>query len=46
MKMKGKLLVLWLFVILIVAVVITRIGSQLLFVLQHCLASALQVLRW
>jgi hypothetical protein len=39
MKMKGKLVVLWLFVMLIVAVVLTKVGGQLLFVLQHCLAS-------
>lgn len=38
MKMKGKSLLLWLLVIVIVAVVVTHIGEHLRFVLEHLVA--------
>jgi len=46
MNIKGKFLVLWLLAIVIVAVVVTHIGGHLLFVLEHCVASVLPMLRW
>ncbi len=46
MKMKGKSLVLWLLVIVIVGVVVTHIGGHLRFVLEHLVASAVPMLRW
>ena len=46
MRMKGKFLVLWLFVVVIVTVVFTHIGGHLRFVIEHCLASVLPILRW
>jgi hypothetical protein len=45
MRMKGKFLVFWLFVIVIAGVVVTHIGGHLRFVLEHCLAFVLPVLR-
>ena len=45
MKMKGKSLLLWLLVIVIVGVVVTQIGGHLQFVLEHLVASAVPMLR-
>ena len=45
MKMKGKSLLLWLLVIVIVGVVVTHIGGHLRFVLEHFVASVLPMLR-
>jgi len=45
MKMKGKSLVLWLLVMVIVGVVVTHFGGHLLFVLEHCVASVVPMLR-
>jgi hypothetical protein len=46
MTMKTQFLMLWLFVMVIVGVVVTHFGGHLLFVLEHCLASVLPLLRW
>ena len=46
MKMKGKSLVLWLLLIVIVGVVVTHIGGHLRFLLEHLVASAVPLLRW
>jgi hypothetical protein len=47
MRMKGKFLVLWLLaIVIVVAVVVTHIGGHLRFVLEHCLACILPMLRW
>jgi hypothetical protein len=45
MKMKGKSLVLWLLVVVIVGVVVTHFGDHLRFVLEHCVASVVPMLR-
>jgi hypothetical protein len=45
MTMKEKLLVLWVFVMVIVAFVVTHIASHLAFVLESCFALILPVLR-
>jgi hypothetical protein len=45
MKMKGKSFVLWLLVIVIACVVVTRIGGHLRFVLEHLVAFAVPMLR-
>jgi hypothetical protein len=45
MKMKGKSLVLWLLVMVIVGVVVTHFGGHLRFVLEHCVASVVPMLR-
>ena len=46
MTMKEKLLVLWVFLMVIVAFVITHIAGHLAFVLENCFALVLPVLRW
>jgi hypothetical protein len=46
MKMKGKSLVLWLLVMVIVGVVVTHFGGHLRFLLEHLVASAVPLLRW
>jgi hypothetical protein len=43
MTMKEKLLVLWVFVMVIVAFVVTHIASHLAFVLESCFALILPV---
>ncbi len=45
MTMKEKLLMLWLFVVVIVAFVVTHAASHLVWVLQSCFAFALPMLR-
>jgi hypothetical protein len=45
MKRKKNFLVLLLLVMVIVGVVVTHIGDHLRFVLEHCLASVLPMLR-
>ena len=45
MTRKEKLLVLWVFVMVIVAFMATHIAGHLAFVLENCLASILPVLR-
>jgi hypothetical protein len=45
MKRKKNFLVLLLLVMVIVGVVVTHIGAHLRFVLEHCLASVLPMLR-
>jgi hypothetical protein len=45
MTMKEKLLVLWVFVMVIVAFVITHVAGHLAFVLENCLALVLPILR-
>jgi putative flippase GtrA len=45
MTIKEKLLVLWLFVMVIVAFVVTHIAGHLAFVIENCLAIVLAVLR-
>jgi hypothetical protein len=46
MTMKEKLLVLWVFLMVIVAYVITHVAGHLAFVLENCFALVLPVLRW
>jgi hypothetical protein len=47
MKAKEKLLFLWLFVVVIIAFVVTHFSHHLLFLLENCLACALAgPLRW
>jgi hypothetical protein len=45
MTMKEKLLVLWVFLMVIVAFVITHVAGHLAFVLENCFALILPVLR-
>jgi hypothetical protein len=45
MTMKEKWLVLWVFVVVIVAFVITHVAGHLAFVLETCFAFVLPVLR-
>ena len=45
MTMKEKLLVLWVFVMVIVVFVLTHVAGHLAFVLQNCFALILPVLR-
>jgi hypothetical protein len=45
MTMKEKLLVLWVFLMVIVAFVITHVARHLAFVLENCFALVLPVLR-
>jgi len=45
MTMKEKLLVLWIFVMVIVAFVITHFAGHLAFVLENCFALVLPALR-
>jgi hypothetical protein len=45
MTMKEKLLVLWVFLMVIVAFVITHVAGHLAFVLENCFALVLPVLR-
>jgi len=45
MTMKEKLLVLWVFLMVIVAFVITHLAGHLAFVLENCFALILPVLR-
>jgi hypothetical protein len=45
MTMKEKLLVLWVFLMVIVALVITHVAGHLAFVLENCFALLLAVLR-
>jgi hypothetical protein len=44
MTMKEKLLVLWIFVMVIVALVVTHTASYLAFVWENCFACALRML--
>lgn len=46
MTMKEKLLVLWVFVMVIVGFVLSHVAGHLMFVLQNCFALLLPVLRW
>jgi hypothetical protein len=46
MTMKEKMLVLWVFLMVIVAFVITHVAGHLAFVLENCFALVLPVLRW
>jgi hypothetical protein len=46
MTMKEKLLVLWVFLMVIAAFVITHVAGHLAFVLENCFALVLPVLRW
>jgi hypothetical protein len=46
MTMKEKLLVLWIFVMVIVNFVLSHVAGHLMFVLLNCLALLLPVLRW
>ena len=45
MTIKEKLLFLWVFVVVIVAFVLTHVAGHLAFVLENCLALILPVLR-
>jgi len=45
MTMKEKLLLLWAFVMVIVAFMVTHIAGHLAFVLENCFALILPVLR-
>ena len=45
MTMKEKLLVLWVFLMVIVAFVITHVAGHLTFVLENCFGLVLSVLR-
>jgi hypothetical protein len=45
MTMKEKLLVLWVFLMVIVAFVITHVAGHVAFVLENCFALVLSVLR-
>jgi hypothetical protein len=45
MTMKEKLLVLWLFVMVIVVFVVRHIASHLAFVIENCFAVVVPVLR-
>jgi hypothetical protein len=45
MTMKENLLVLWVFVMVIVALVLTHVAGHLAFVLENCFAFVLPVLR-
>jgi len=45
MTMKEKLLVLWVFVVVIVVFVLTHVAGHLAFVLEDCFALILPVLR-
>ena len=45
MTMKEKLLVLWVFVMVIVVFVLTHVAGHLAFVLQNCFVLTLPVLR-
>jgi hypothetical protein len=45
MTMKEKLLVLWLFVMVVVAFVVTHVAGRLVFVIENYLAIVLPMLR-
>jgi len=45
MTMKEKLIVLWVFVVVIVAFVLTHVAGHVAFVLENCFALILPVLR-
>jgi hypothetical protein len=45
MTMKEKLLVLWVFVMVIVAFMFTHVAGHLVFVLENCFAFALGMLK-
>jgi hypothetical protein len=45
MTMKEKLLVLWLFVMVVVAFVVTHVAGHLVFVIENCFAIVLPMLR-
>ncbi|HXN51183.1 MAG TPA: hypothetical protein VN943_04540 [Candidatus Acidoferrum sp.] len=45
MTMKEKLLILWVFLMVIVAFVVTHVAGHLAFVLENCFALVLPVLR-
>ena len=45
MTLKTKFLVLWLFVMVIVAFAVTHIASHLAFVVENCLAAVFPMLR-
>jgi hypothetical protein len=45
MTMKEKLLVLWVFVMVIVVFVLTHVAGHLTFVLQNCFALLLSMLK-
>jgi hypothetical protein len=45
MTMKEKLLVLWVFVMVIVVFVLTHVAGHLAFMLQNCLALVLPMLK-
>jgi hypothetical protein len=45
MTMKEKLLVLWLFVMVVVAFVVTHVAGHLAFVIENCFAIVLPMLR-
>jgi hypothetical protein len=45
MTMKEKLLVLWLFVMVVVAFVVTHVAGHLAFVIENCFAIVLPLLR-
>jgi hypothetical protein len=45
MSMKQKLLVLWVFVMVIVVFVLNHVGGHLVFVLQNCVALVLPTLK-
>ena len=45
MTMKEKLLVLWVFVMVIVVFVLSHVAGHLAFVLQNCLALLLPILK-
>ena len=45
MTRKGKLLVLWILAVVIVAIVFTHFAGQLAFVIENCFALVLPVLR-
>ena len=47
MNVKAKLLVLWVFVVVLITFLVTQFSHHLLFVLENCLAFALPSLsRW
>ena len=45
MSAREKLLMLWLFVVVIVALAMTHFGGWLVFVMEHCFAAIFPVLR-
>ena len=45
MTMKEKLLILWVFLMVIVAFVVTHVAGHLAFVLENCFALVVPVLR-